>query len=620
MSENTKKSRTDRLSYLQQKASDLPKRPGVYIMKDSAGNVIYVGKSKTLKNRVSQYFHYTNHSAKTKRMVDSVYDFDYILCDTETEALALENSKIKQFEPKYNIKLKDDKSYPYILLTKEDYPRLVITRKRINGAGTYFGPYSSGQTAREILRTVSRIYGIPSCKKVFPRDIGRTRPCLNSQIGRCCAPCTGNISKDEYNALTDAVRPVLRGDINDAVKMLNDKMLACSEELAFESAAKYRDRITALKSLYKNQKVIAATDTEYDVIGIYRGNPVSVISVFYIRSGIISDTESFSLGAYAIDGDEEIESFLCGIYEKRGYVPKEILIHESVFQSPSELLVEYFEALRGKSVTVTYPQRGEKAQLCRLVCDNARQKAVQYETEAVKNNDILFSLAKTLALEVVPERIEAYDISNYGSEHITAGMIVCENGTLKKSAYRVFNIKSTDGQDDYAAMAEALGRRLDNYEEKTSGFDVLPDLILLDGGASHTSVIRNLFDARGYANVPIFGMVKDEYHKTRALTDADCEISLSRTDALFVFIYKLQEEVHRFTFGKMQKAKRKSLKTSSLTAIKGVGPKKAAVLLESFETLERLKGASVEDIEKIKGINRQLAEEIVNHFKAQGGK
>lgn len=610
--------KNSRIEYLSAKAASLPKRPGVYIMKDAGGNVIYVGKSKVLKNRVSQYFHSTNHGIKTDRMVRSVHDFDYIICDTEIEALALENSKIKQFEPKYNIKLKDDKSYPYIELTKEDFPRLVITRKRKNNSSVYFGPYSSAQTARKIIKTVGSIYGIPTCKKVFPRDIGRSRPCLNSQIGRCLAPCSGNISSEEYKNLIDGIQTVLKGDISNAKRMLFEKMEAASDALAFEAAAKYRDRISALESLYKHQKVIAEPDADYDIIGIYRGEPVSVLSFFYVRGGIISDTENFNIGSYAIDGDEEIEAFICRIYEKRGYIPHTVLISPDVFSNPSDSLKECLSSLRCSSVDTVYPQKGKKKELCRLVCDNARQHALQYEMEAVKNDRVLIDLANALALQVFPERIESYDISNYGDNNITAGMIVCENGSLKKSGYRVFNIRSTEVQDDYASMTEALQRRLKNYEEKTPGFEKLPDLILLDGGDAHVNTVKRLFSELGY-DIPVFGMVKDEYHKTRALTNGYEEISLSRTDALFVFLYKLQEEVHRFTIGKMKSAKRKTLKTSYLTAIKGVGEKKALLLLEAFETLENLKKASVEEISNVKGIDAALAQKVYEFFRKDSG-
>lgn len=609
--------KNSRIEYLLSKASSLPKRPGVYIMKDAGGNVIYVGKSKVLKNRVSQYFHSGTHGIKTDRMVRSVHDFDYILCDTEIEALALENSKIKQYEPKYNIKLKDDKSYPYIELTKEEFPKLIITRKRKADGGVYFGPYSGAQTARKILKTVGSIYGFPSCKKVFPRDIGKGRPCLNSQIGRCLAPCSGNISAEEYRALTDGVQAVLRGDITNARRMLEEKMMAAAEGLAFEAAAKYRDRISALESLYKRQKVVAAPDADYDIIGIYRGEPVSVVSVFYVRGGMITDTESFNIGSVAIDGDEEIESFLCGIYEKRGAVPREVLISTDVFEAVPQTLADFLADIRGRGVTVAYPQKGKKKELCRLVCDNARQYALQYEAEAVKNDRILVDLASALALQVVPQRIECYDISNYGDNNITAGMIVCVDGVLKKSDYRVFNIRSTAVQDDYASMKEALERRMRNYEEKTSGFDRLPDLILLDGGDNHVRTVKRLFDELGY-DVPVFGMVKDEYHKTRALTNGEDEIYFSRTDPLFVFLYKLQEEVHRFTIGRMKNAKRKTLKASHLTNVKGVGEKKAALIFEKFETLENLKAATPEQIEKVKGINSATANAIYAFLHGDG--
>ncbi|MBQ3869557.1 MAG: excinuclease ABC subunit UvrC [Clostridia bacterium] len=606
---------SERNEFLRKKAMRLPLCPGVYIMKDRDGEVIYVGKSAVLKNRVSQYFGGGAKNAKTRRMVSNVYDFDYILCDTEMEALALENSKIKQFSPKYNIKLKDDKSYPYIKITREEYPRLVLTRKRETDGGSYFGPYSNAATVRTIIRTVSKTVGLPVCKKVFPRDIGKERPCIYAQIGRCAAPCTGAVSREAYAELVKSASVILKGDISEEKKRLTELMESASEELNFELAAKYRDRINALAALYGKQKVVSSPDTNVDAVGIYSDDFITVFSFFFIRSGMIFDTDSYEFTGGHIGGDE-ITSFLSSFYENR-FPPKQILVSDLLPDGEAELLTAHLSEVYGKRIEVKNVKRGKNRALCEMAAENAAYKAKLAKETDEKSTKILAELSIALGLEVVPERIEAYDISNFGDENITAGMIVLNGTSFSKQDYRIFNIKESEHEDDYASMREVITRRIKNTTEKKSkAYPVLPDLILLDGGKTHVSAVRGVLDELG-VDVPVFGMVKDDKHKTRALCDDENEVDIINDKTLFTFIYRIQEEVHRFAISRMSGAKRKTLRTSSLEKIKGVGPAKAKILLSSFGSLAAVKKATVEELAAIKGIDSAAAANVYEYFNGE---
>jgi len=598
---------------LLEKANSLPLRPGVYIMRSGDGKVIYVGKSRSLKNRVSQYFHESaKHSEKTRRMVMSVRSFDYILCDTEIEALTLENSLIKQYTPKYNIKLKDAKTYPYLKLTKNDeYPRLTVTRKRLADGAVYYGPYSGISALYSILGTVQKTFGIASCNKEFPRDIGKSRPCLNKHIGLCCAPCTGEISSEEYKAIFKEINSFLRGSFSECEKSLQEKMEYAAENLMFEAAARYRDRIEALKKLWQRQKVVGSPDMEEDVIALYTDDACSCISVFYIRGGSITDSEHFLFPAEKIVDEENMSAFLTELYNIREYVPREIILD---FTLPEEELEALCEAIRqrvGFRPDIRTPERGDRRKLCEMVYDNAKQQAMLYKARAEKDNRTMVRLASMLGLEVVPDRIEAYDISNFGSDNITAGMIVWEAGKLKKSDYRSFKIKTTEGIDDYGAMREALTRRFGHLAD--GSFGEVPELILLDGGKGHVSVIRELMGEMGI-EIPVFGMVKDDYHKTRALTDDENEISIARDQSVFQFVYKLQEEVHRFTVNRMETAKSKTLKHSTLENIDGIGTMKAKALLAHFRSIAAIKAADKAALMKVRGISETNADAIIAYY------
>ncbi|MBQ7225038.1 MAG: excinuclease ABC subunit UvrC [Clostridia bacterium] len=610
----------ERLEYLRKKAASLPKTPGIYIMKDKNGRVIYVGKSRSLKDRVSQYFHLSSDAnIKTVKMVSQVEDFDTVFCDTEIEALALENVKIKQYTPKYNILLKDSKSYPYIKLTmNEEYPRMSMTRKRQLDGAKYFGPYSGAGVVYGVLGVLERTLSIPMCKRVFPRDIGKERPCIYKQIGRCVAPCDNSISQQSYYKIMQCAADVLRGNIKEAVNALTEQMYKYAENECFEDAARCRDGIEALKRLRDKQKVVGSPDDEYDIIAVYSDNLSTCISVFYIRSGIISDSDNFIFGASELTVDkgyEYMSSFITELYTKREYVPSEILLAFDFDVGEMELVQEYIRSISKRAVRLRVPQKGDTKKLCDMVSHNAEEQAKQYKNKMEQDNRVLLKLSEMLGLSKTVERIEAYDISNLGNEHITAGMIVSENGKLKKSDYRVFKIKNQFGADDYAAMTEVILRRFSHLDDERGSFSNMPDLILLDGGATHVSVVKKALKENGI-DVPVFGMVKDEHHKTRTVVTEDKEISIAKEQSVFVFVYKLQEEVHRFSVSKMDTAKRKTLKRYSLENIDGIGNSKAKSVMAHFKTLTALREASIDEIAAVKGIGKKDAEKIYDYLKS----
>lgn len=616
------------IEHLREKSAALPRVPGVYIMQNESGKVIYVGKSRSLRDRVSQYFHGA-HDAKTSKMAASVHDFRFITCDTEMEALALENSLIKQYTPKYNIKLKDAKSYPYIKINiKSPWPRISMTRKRIPDGSLYFGPYSSTSTVYSAIAQLERTLRIPTCKKTFPDDIGKERPCVYYQIGRCMGVCTGEVDPADYRAAIERAAGILRGGTRDVIEELTKKMQDASDALEFEAAARHRDAIEALRKLGERQKAVGSPDVECDVIGLHlTGFDEDAVkfrdcaTVFYIRSGYIADSEHFLFGGDEItldtedeDGDSTLSAFLMSLYQSREYIPGEILLSFEIPEHDRLLLSDYFTERAEHKVIVRTPKKGASKYLCDMAVSDA---AIHSENSAKRDkNDerTLATLASLLRLEVLPERIEAYDISNLGDEHITAGMVVAQNGRMKKSEYRTFKIRSTSTQDDYAAMTEAISRRLDHIGAgENDSMNAYPDLLLLDGGRGHVSVIKQLLREKGF-DIPVFGMVKDEHHKTRTLTDEDGEINIARQADVFRLIYGIQEEVHRYTVSRMTNAKRKTLKVSSLEQVKGIGPAKAKALTEHFRSFSKLKSATEAELREVPGISDKDAEAVWKHL------
>lgn len=598
---------------LLKKAGELPLRPGVYIMKDSRARIIYVGKSKKLKNRVSQYFMNGEKTAKNARMVSLVNDFDYILCDTEIEALALENTLIKKHSPRYNIKLKDAKSYPYIKMTAEEYPRFVFTRTRSGDRGSYFGPYSGSKIASSLLSVIYKNIGIPSCKRSFPKDIGKERPCIYYEMNQCCGLCTGNVSREEYAKLCSLASGLLKGNTSNVIKALEEKMFALAEEERYESAAAVRDSLKVLREIETNQKVLASPDENIDVIGVAKGESLFGVAVFIIRNGALTDKREFIFTADSIVDDSSLISFLCDRYSNADLVPKNILLSFEPEEDELELFKSYLYSLTGRRTDVKVPVKGQKHKLCAMVEDNIKEKISDTEKKNYSAEELLASLASVLGLEALPVRIEAWDISNLSYENITAGMIVLENAELKKSDYRIFKIKSVSGADDYTSMREAIRRRFSHLSDENSSFAEMPDLVLLDGGKGHVNAVREVL-AEMNISVPLFGMVKDDFHKTRALCTSDREIPIDNNRKIYNFIYKIQEEVHRFTVSKMMGAKLRTLTSSVLCEIDGIGKNKAKLLLEHFGSVNKISSASEEELSAVKGISQTNAQNIYQWF------
>ncbi len=607
-----------RTEELLEKANNLPLSPGIYIMKDKNGKVIYVGKSRKLKNRVSQYFQNSKKNTKTLKMVTNAEDFDYMICTTEIEALTLENTLIKQYSPKYNIKLKDAKSYPYIKITEGEYPKIVFTRTRNADKGKYFGPFSGASTVYSILDTIRKTLGIPNCKRVFPRDIGKDRPCIYHQIGKCCGLCTGKISSKEYARLIGCAEELLKGHGKNAIDKLEAQMYDFAEKEQYESAARCRDAIKSLKKLDQKQNVVASPDTNIDIFGLYADESFACISVMYVRDGAVVNKNDFSISADAITDSEALSAFIFEHYVMNDYVPKLIATSFILDNDDKSALEEYLYTKAGIKTELRHPERGRIRELSKICVENAEEKVKQNRLYAQKDEEVLYTLAKLLALESLPLRIEAYDISNIGSENITAGMVVFKDGKACRGDYRSFNILSLkDKADDYASMREALVRRFKHLNDDTSGsFSEYPDLILIDGGKGHVSVATEAIREFGL-NIPIFGMVKDNFHKTRALCTEAEEINIAREQSVFMLIYGIQEEVHRFTVGKTTAAKRKTLKHSSLEKISGIGPMKAKRLMEAMRTLPAVKSATPQMLASVKGITATDAEMIYKYFHSE---
>lgn len=604
------------LERLRDKAASLPLTPGVYLMKNADGNIIYVGKSKKLRNRVSSYFTGHNHTAKTARMVSLVRDFDYILCDTEIEALTLENVLIKRHTPRYNIKLKDAKSYPYIKITAEEYPRIYVTRERRSDRGRYFGPYQGTSQAHAACQTVTRIFALPTCRRSFPRDIGRERPCLYRDMGRCLAPCTGEVSAEEYRERIRCAAYVLDGNVRATRELLTDQMQQAAERMEFERAATLRDSLHALERLSEKQKVVADARVNRDVFALHLSETEGVLALLSVRDGAVVNKNEFILSSCELTSPEDALSLIADYYDTAGSIPREVMLDFHLQPDDLTLLGDYLSDRAQHRITVRTPERGDGRALCDLALENAREAARQNRLEGEREDKTLSRLSELLALSHLPRRIEAYDISNLGNEAITASMVVYRDGRIRKGDYRSFTIRTTNGADDYGAMREVLHRRLSHIGDGSLSLGEAPDLVLLDGGVGHVHAVREVMQQMGL-HIPLFGMMKDDYHKTRAITDGEREISIAQETNVYAFVYNLQEEAHRFAVGHTMKTKRATLTRSTLERIPGIGPKKAHALLAAMP-LSVIRHADIEALCAVRGISVRDAEAIVAHYQGKG--
>ena len=600
---------------LRQKAMSLPLSSGVYLMRDKTGKIIYIGKAKALKNRVSQYFgSHTNHSPKVIRMVEHIEDFDYILTDSEFEALVLECSLIKQYQPHYNILLKDDKGYHYIKITNEEWAKISIVSKPQNDNAQYIGPYMSYHMVADALEQVRRIFRIPDCERKFPQDIGKGRACLNYHIKRCNAPCIGKISKEDYQeSIAEAVK-FLKGGNNTDLQNLTAEMNKAAENLDFERAAKIRDRIFAIRRLKENQKVVFCEWKEQDIIALITQEDKVSFEIFNFRGGRLSDRENFIVDkVFSIEQTKS--DFLLQYYSLRDDIPKRILLDGDI--ADRELMEKWLSEKSGRKVNIIIPKKGEPYRLVQMCRKNAGEHLAQQKGYVGNELVALNDLGKMLGLAKVPVYIESYDISNQNGTANVAGMVVFENGRPLKSAYRKFEIKTVSGQDDYASMAEVMERRLDEYEkhkDEQTGFGRIPDLILLDGGKGQVGAVTKVLKERGYDFIPLFGMVKDSKHKTRAVTATDKEIVIKNNRNVFTLVSTIQEEVHRFAIGYHRQKRKLQTFRSSLTQIDGVGEKRAKMLLRRFGSVENIRNADIAELESTPSVTKQTAQNIYHYF------
>ena len=598
---------------LKEKANDLPLLPGVYLMMDKTGKVIYVGKAKKLKNRVSQYFQDTAaHTGKTRAMVANIDRFDTIFVSSEFEALVLENSLIKRHMPRYNILLKDDKGYPFVRLSEESYPRFSLVNRMTDDGGRYFGPFGGRQETRSALEAVCAALKLPTCNRKFPRDIGKERPCLNYHMGRCDGFCRKEMSREEYVHRIGQAAALLEGKGKKLIREMSEKMAEEAEALRFEQAAALRDRINAIRALGNKQTVIAGICADTDVWGVYRGAGKSCCAVLHIEDGQLTGRETQLFSAY----NEENEGEMLAAVTAQYYLPRAMLPREILLPTDSGDCAELSEALTrraGHKVWVHVPQRGEKAELLSMAERNAREEAERATSAAERSDHTLMTLARMIGLDTPPERMEAYDISNTGGSDIVASMVVYQGTKPLKSAYRRFQIKELDGRpDDYASMQEVLRRRLQRAADGDGKFLPLPDVFLIDGGVTHARAALEITRQFGCA-VPVFGMVKDDRHRTRALvTPEGGEIGIDANQTVFSLIGQIQEETHRFAVTYHHQRHGKTAMRSSLDGIPGIGPKRKEELRKHFGTIRAIREADVETLCAV--LPQPAAEAVWRHF------
>ncbi|MDD6268445.1 MAG: excinuclease ABC subunit UvrC [Oscillospiraceae bacterium] len=598
-----------RLPFLREKTAKLTTSPGVYIMKNKSGEIIYIGKAKNLKNRVTSYFREeADHTPKVASMVSNVYDYSFIVTDSEYEALVLECSLIKQHQPKYNILLKDDKGYSYIRISDEPYPR-ITSEKNKEKPGEYLGPYMSGTVPRETVAEVNRVFKLPTCHKRFPDDFRKGRPCLNYHINLCSGLCRGRISRKEYCETIEQAVEYIRGGSEESAKRMEREMEEAAERLDFERAAVLRDRINAIRKAGETQKIFDADVQEADVIASAENSGSQCISVLIYRSRRLFDKQTFFFSEEEYDPSQLIQSFLEQYYHGRRDIPKNIYVDTEIPES--EMLEKWLSALSGTRVYIHMPQRGILVRFVELSKNNATEELALRAGRTAKEVKALETLGQILGLKSAPLYIEAYDVSNLSSSSIVAGMIVFENGRPLKKAYKRFSFPEKNSPDDYACMRETLRRRLTHLVENEGdeGFLKKPDLILLDGGPGHVNAVKPVLEELGL-DIPLYGMVKDNKHRTRAIAEDGGEISVSQHRSAFNMLTQIQDEVHRFAVSYMHSRHKKNSYELELTAVKGIGLKKAQKLLIFYKTKENMKKASPEELAKTAGVNLETGKKL----------
>lgn len=618
---------------IEEELKKLPDKPGVYIMKDKNDEIIYVGKAISLKKRVRQYFQSTrNNPPKVNAMIKHINEFEYIIVDNEVEALILEANLIKKHRPKYNILLRDDKQYPYIKITiNEKYPRVLKTRQVIKDGAKYFGPYPSATAVNDAIEVIRSLYPLRTCNLNLERNTGKFRPCLNFYIGKCLGPCQGNVDEHKYMEMINEIIMFLNGKEDALIEIIENKMKEASMALDFEGAAKYRDQINSLRLLLERQKIESTNLADQDIIAMARGIEEVCIQIFFVRDGKINGREHFIMeDNFKEDRSEIMSSFMKQFYIGSAYVPREIIIEEEV--QDLEILSKWLSEKRQSKVSIIVPKRGDKVELIEMVKKNALDMLNKYGDKFLKkhreNIKALEEIQEVLDLEELPSRIEAFDISNISGVESVGSMVVFEKGEAKKSDYRRFKIRTINTPDDYGSMEEVLRRRfIRGIEEKellndnsisAKGFSNFPDLIMIDGGKGQVNIVLNLLKELG-VTIPVCGLVKDDYHQTRGIIYNNREFNLKIDSLGFRLIYKIQEEAHRFAISYHRSLRSKTMFKSELDDIKGIGEKRKVELLKHFQSINKIKEASIEELSRVKGMNISAATSIYNHFNEKKG-
>ena len=596
---------------LKEKARSLPYAPGVYLMRDKTDKVIYVGKAKKLKNRVSQYFQDTaSHSPKTRIMVSKIHHFDVIVAASEFEALVLECSLIKRYMPKYNILLKDDKGYPYLRLNMKDiYPKLELVSKLADDGADYYGPYGGRSVTHDVMEAIRLTLKLPGCSRQFPRDIGKERPCLNYHMNQCAGWCQESKSCTEYRETILQARELLRGNYKTVADQIREQMLAAAENLEFELAASLRDRLLSVENLGQKQLVTAGTLADTDVVGYGETEAKACFAVLHFSDGNLLDKD-YEVFSKPDDKSEAVSSLLKQYYLSRGLAPKRVLLPFEL--EDSELFSQLLEQQLGRKPKIHIPQRGDNVRLVELACKNAFEEAERVTGKEERVNATLILLGKMLDMEM-PKRIESYDISNIAGTDIVASMVVFQDGTPRKSDYKRFKLEGLSNQDDYASMRQIISRRFTHYQEREKGFEDAPDLLLIDGGINHANVALQALQGLGL-QFPVFGMVKDDRHRTRALvTPEGKEIQIDHNPAIFSLIGRIQEETHRFAITYHRQLRSKRLRYSELDTIPGIGPKRKQELLRQFKSLTAISQATLPELERL--LPKDAAAAVYHHFR-----
>jgi excinuclease ABC subunit C len=615
---------------LEDKLKNLPEKPGIYIMRDEDNEIIYVGKAKNLKNRVRQYFQASKgHGPKVVAMVERIKNLEYIITDTELEALILECNLIKKHRPKYNILLKDDKHYPYIKVTvNEDYPRIMITREIKKDGAKYFGPYTDKMAVNRTIELINKLFPIRSCSKNIARIAGKERPCLNSHINRCMAPCQGNVDKQVYKDMVKGIIMVLDGKQDEMINELEQKMQQAAENLDFERAAEIRDSIASLRKIGERQKIISSSLVDQDIIAMAQEDGKACMQVFFVRGGKLIGREHFLLDGGDVDNHGEvISSFIKQFYNGDTYVPKEIILQYEI--EDVEIIESWLSEKRDSKVKLTVPQKGEKQKLIEMVSKNAEDTIKllmeKYKQDEQKTLGAIKELSEYIGLSKAPKRIEAFDISHLQGVENVGSMIVFENGKPKNRDYRRFKIKYVEGANDYESMREVFERRFrhgikereelekEGKDVDSGKFSIFPDLILIDGGLGQVNAVLPVLQELGI-KTPICGMVKDDKHRTRGLIYNQQEIPIPISSHAFRLITNVQDEAHRFAISYHRSLRSKTTVKSQLDEVPGIGPARRQALLKKFGSLKNIKSATIEELSDVPGMNKKAAEMIYNYF------